>query len=26
LIAVKIAPPCPQLPRLGKNVLQFAVI
>ena len=25
-IAVKIAPPCPQLPRLGKNVLEFTVI
>jgi hypothetical protein len=26
LIAVKIAPPHPHLPRLGKNVRQFAVI
>jgi hypothetical protein len=26
LIAVKIPAPLPQLPRLGKNVLQFAVI
>ena len=26
LIAVKIAPPHPQLPSLGKNMLQFAAI